>query len=335
MGYNSAITPIVFVEIGRSPSKYLKNNLSIIRGLFPNRKIIVIVSSKFSNQKLGDNVDLIVEETIAKNSNWIRFESIHKRWSGLQQNYWTNTTKRFFVLGKYMEQNQLERIIHLESDSVLLSEKNLDIEYNDTNWGIKYPKQNNFHGCASILLVNKFEIFNKFLEFIVDNWSRSEITDMELLSEYASTEEQALYLPSGDLVQRASTYIFDGVSIGRFFLGSDARNQRFPFSSRGQRDMTQGSLALVKPEIKLNAQGVLVYKDIDSSELELVNIHMHSKRIPKTYKALEKMILSDSRGRVNPLWRLGVFDKLIFAERLVSFLNRRILRKKHFEFRLR
>ena len=133
MGYNSALTPIVFVEIGRSPSKYLKNNLSIIRGLFPNRKIIVIVSSKFSHQKLGNNVNLIVEESIAKNSNWIRFESIHKSWSGLQQNYWTNTTKRFFVLGKYMEENQLERIIHLESDSVLLSEKNLHIEYNHTN----------------------------------------------------------------------------------------------------------------------------------------------------------------------------------------------------------
>ena len=94
-------------------------------------------------------------------------------------------------------------------------------------------------------------------------------------------------------------------------------------------------LALNNPRIQLNSLGVLVYKDVDSIELELVNIHMHSKRIPKTYKALEKMILSDSRGRVNLLWRLGVFDKLIFAERLVSFLNRRILRKKHFEFRLR
>jgi hypothetical protein len=54
-----------------------------------------------------------------------------------------------------------------------------------------------------------------------------------------------------------------------------------------------------------------------------------------SYKSLEKMILRDARGSSKSLWRLGAFDKLVFAERLVSFLNRRILRKKHFEFRLR
>ena len=99
--------------------------------------------------------------------------------------------------------------------------------------------------------------------------------------------------------------------------------------------MNVGDLALSKPKIQITDQGVLVYKDIGLPELELVNIHMHSKRIPKSYKTLERMIMRDSRGRVNPLWRLGAFDKLVFAERLASFLNRRILRKKHFEFRLR
>ncbi len=211
MGNKSALTPIVFVEIGRSPSKYLKNNVSIIKSLFPYRKIVVIVNSEFSDWKPDDQVDLIVEESLMKNSIWIRFESIHKHWSGLQQNYWTNTTKRFFVLGRYMEQYQLERIIHLESDSVLLNEKYLDKEFDDPNWGIKYPKQNNFQGCASILLVNKYVIFNKFLEFIVDNWSRNQINDMELLSEFISKESQALYLPSGDIIQQASTYVFDSV----------------------------------------------------------------------------------------------------------------------------
>ena len=148
-------------------------------------------------------------------------------------------------------------------------------------------------------------------------------------------EKDASFLPSSNLIDSSSTHVYDGVSIGYFFLGTDARNQRLPFSARGRRDLNVGALTLTKPEIQLTDQGVLVYKDIGLPKLELVNVHMHSKRIPKSYKALERMILRDSRGRVNPLWRLGAFDKLVFAERLASFLNRRILRKKHFEFRLR
>jgi hypothetical protein len=327
--------PLVFVETGRRPSRYLVNNLQIARNRFPNRKIVLILSKEYLREVDITDIEKVAEEQIIKNSMLLKFESIQKNWSGLQKNYWTNTTKRFFILGMYMEENRIEQVVHLESDCILLNEKWIDEEFKDRSWGIKYPKQHHRYGCASVLIVNKLEIFNNFLQFIIENWNRGEITDMNLLGEFTESEMQASFLPSGDLINGSSKHIYDGVSIGQYFLGTDARNQRLPCSARGRRDSNPGAIALNNPRIQLNSLGVLVYKDVDSLELELVNIHMHSKRIPKTYKALEKMILSDSRGRVNPLWRLGVFDKLIFAERLVSFLNRRILRKKHFEFRLR
>ena len=327
--------PLVFVETGRRPSRYLVNNLQIARNRFPNRKIVLILSKEYLGEIYIADIEKVAEEEIIKNSMLLKFESIQKNWSGLQKNYWTNTTKRFFILGMYMEVNRIEQVVHLESDCILLNEKWIDEEFKDPIWGIKYPKQHHRYGCASVLIVNKLEIFNNFLQFIIENWNRGEITDMNLLGEFTESEMQASFLPSGDLINGSSKHIYDGVSIGQYFLGTDARNQRLPCSARGHRDSNPGAIALNNPRIQLNSLGVLVYKDVDSIELELVNIHMHSKRIPKTYKALEKMILSDSRGRVNLLWRLGVFDKLIFAERLVSFLNRRILRKKHFEFRLR
>ena len=327
--------PLVFVETGRRPSRYLVNNLQIARNRFPNRKIVLILSKEYLREIDIADIEKVAEEEIIKNSMLLKFESIQKNWSGLQKNYWTNTTKRFFILGMYMEENRIEQVVHLESDCILLNEKWIDEEFKDRSWGIKYPKQHHRYGCASVLIVNKLEIFNNFLQFIIENWNRGEITDMNLLGEFTESEMQASFLPSGDLINGSSKHIYDGVSIGQYFLGRDARNQRLPFSARGFRDTNPGAIALNNPRIQLNSLGVLVYKDVDSIELELVNIHMHSKRIPKTYKALEKMILSDSRGRVNLLWRLGVFDKLIFAERLVSFLNRRILRKNQFEFRLR
>jgi len=327
--------PLVFVETGRRPSRYLVNNLQIARNRFPNRKIILILSKEYLHEVNIADIEKVAEEEIIKNSMLLKFESIQKNWSRLQKNYWTNTTKRFFILGMYMEENRIEQVVHLESDCILLNEKWIDEQFRDPSWGIKYPKQHHRYGCASILIVNKLEIFNNFLQFIIENWSREEITDMNLLGEFVEIEKEASFLPSGDLIDGSSTHIYDGVSIGRYFLGTDARNQRLPCSARGRRDSKHGALALNNPRIQLNSLGFLVYKDVDSPELELVNIHMHSKRIPKSYKALEKIILRDSRGRVNHLWHLGVFDKLIFVERSVSFLNRRILRKKHFEFRLR
>ena len=327
--------PLIFIETGRRPSRYLANNLHIVRNRFPNRKIVLILSKDYLREIDISGIEKVAEEDIIKNSMLLKFESIQKNWSGLQKNYWTNTTKRFFFLGMYMDQHHLDQAVHLESDCILLSDKWLDEEFQKPNWGIKYPKQHDSYGCASIFMVNNLGTFNKFLDFILKNWSRGEITDMNLLGEFVEIEKDASFLPSGNLIDSSSTHIYDGVSIGYFFLGTDARNQRLPFSARGWKDLNVGALALSKPEIQLTDQGVLVYKDIGLPELELVNIHMHSKRIPKSYKALERMILRDSRGRVNPLWRLGAFDKLVFAERLVSFLNRRILRKKHFEFRLR
>lgn len=327
--------PLIFIETGRRPSRYLANNLHIVRNRFPNRKIVLILSKEYLREIDISGIEKVAEEEIIKNSMLLKFESIQKNWSGLQKNYWTNTTKRFFILGMYMDQHHLDQAVHLESDCILLSDKWLDEEFQKPNWGIKYPKQHDSYGCASIFIVNNLGTFNKFLDFILQNWSRGEITDMNLLGEFVEIEKDASFLPSSTLIDPSSTHIYDGVSIGYFFLGTDARNQRLPFSARGRRDLNVGALALTKPEIQLTDQGVLVYKDIGLPELELVNVHMHSKRIPKSYKALERIILRDSRGRVNFLWRLGAFDKLVFAERLASFLNRRILRKKLFEFRLR
>ena len=87
--------PIVFVETGRRPSKYLKNNLIMLREKFPQEKIILIMSEEFLDEVNISNVEIVSEETLPESSLLNEFESIQKSWSGLQKNYWTNTTKRF------------------------------------------------------------------------------------------------------------------------------------------------------------------------------------------------------------------------------------------------
>jgi hypothetical protein len=327
--------PIVFVETGRRPSKYLKNNLIMLREKFPHEKIILITSAEFAGEIRTPNVEIVSEETLPESSLLNEFESIQKNWSGLQKNYWTNTTKRFFVLARFLEARNLDKIIHLESDCVLLNDKWVKREFELNDWGLKYPKQHNSQGCASILLINKKLVFNNFLKFVIRNWGRGEITDMDLLSEFVSYDSEAKFLPSANNLSAENSNIYDGVSIGMFFMGTDARNQRLPFSARGIRSSNPGTLSLNSPSIRLSSRSVLIYEDEGFRNLELNNIHIHSKRIPRNYKTLERRLVREANCSRGKIWKLGAFDRLIFTERLVSFLYRRFSRRNSFEFRLR
>ena len=325
--------PLVFVETGRKPSKYLVNNLRIHTESFPNRKIVLIVSDQYKRYVNNRNIEVISEESLPASAILEEFEALNKQWSGLQKNYWSNTTKRFFILDRYMKSRNLDKIIHLESDCVLLDDSEIQNEFQIDNWGMRFPKQHAKYGCASLLLVNKANVFDSFLKYILENWERGEITDMDLLGEFVDLKKGAEYLPSADLLNSSS--IYDGVSIGRYFLGSDARNCRLPFSGRGLKDDAEGALKIVSPEIELSSGNTIIYRDTYSPDLELKSIHIHSKRIPKNYRLLVRMILNDSKSKKSKLWRLGAFDNLVFLERLISFIYRRFLMNKSQDLRFR
>jgi hypothetical protein len=122
---------------------------------------------------------------------------------------------------------------------------------------------------------------------------------------------------------------------GRYFLGSDARNCRLPFSGRGLKDNTEGALKILSPKILLNTKNKLIYQDTYIPDLELKSIHIHSKRIPNKYRSLVKMITKDSNSKKSRFWTLGAFDYLVFLERLISFIYRRFLMNKSRDFRFR
>jgi hypothetical protein len=158
---------------------------------------------------------------------------------------------------------------------------------------------------------------------------------MGLLGEFVDLKTGADYLPSADLLNSASKSIYDAVSIGRYFLGSDARNCRLPFSGRGLKDNAAGALKILSPKIVLSTENKLIYQDTYIPDLELKSIHIHSKRIPSQYRSLVKMIIKDSNSRNSRFWTLGAFDKLVFLERFISLIYRRVFINKSRDFRFR
>jgi hypothetical protein len=324
--------PFVWTEIGRKPGRYVLNAININSELFPNSSRFLILSREFaSNLSLKDCL-IIEEEELSATENSIDFKNTPKDWNWSQVNYWTNTTRRFFVLEQFLESYKLDKLIHLESDNVLLDRKFIDDLFQKSNWGVKYTKQDHSLGCASVFLVNSRNELSEFNRFVINNWKNPIETDMTLLSKYLDYKNENNYLPSGDLID--TNTVFDAGTIGRFYLGGDARNNRIPYSTRGILPTTQEFFDPSKYQVKLKNNSIRLINS-SKNDLLLACIHIHSKRIPGNANHLFKMVVREANAKRNWRWRTGVIDLNVLIERINSFLRRRVLRDKSTDPRVR
>ena len=324
--------PFVWTEIGRNPGKYVFNAINVNSQLFPDQPRYLILSKDFSEGIKGLNCEVIYEELLGDTKNSKQFWKTPKNWSWSQNNYWTNTTRRFFILEQFLEKYKLEKLIHMESDTILLNKKYIDELYEIPNWGIKYTKQDATTGCASVFLVNSLASLKDFNSFVLENWADPTETDMSLLSKYQNLKSHDSFLPSGDL--NIFDTVFDAGTIGRYFLGGDARNNRFPFSTRGLLPNTREFFDPSRYVIESDGDLIkLVDKNLKS--LNLACVHIHSKRIPKNLNKLVKSLIKESNVKRTRFWKLGVLDLGVINERTKSFIQRRIMRNKVADPRIR
>jgi hypothetical protein len=320
--HDSAV-PFVWTEIGRKPGKYVINAIKINAELFPNSSRYLVLSKGFGQGIEIEQCQVVYEEDLLETENSKAFKDQPKEWKWSQPNYWTNTTKRFFVLEQFMITHSYKQLIHLESDTILLEDAFVSNLFKQENWGVKFTKQDSNRGCASIFLINSLERLQKFNEFIVSNWSDSEQTDMTLLSKFHKDIDSNSYLPSGNLVE--SNTVFDAGTVGRYFLGGDARNHRIPLSRRGLN--SSGKEFFDPTEFRIVTVGSSVFLENSSGKRLLLScVHIHSKRIPKKFSALLKTLVRESNSKRGFFWRAGSLDIEVVKERLESFLRRRLLR---------
>lgn len=330
----SDLPPLIWTEIGRKPGKYALNAISINKELFPELERILIVNSKYRNEIPRKLCNVVIEEDLNMGSNYKRFTEINKLWSHSHESYWQNTTKRFFVIENYMVQYKIPKSIHLESDCLLLSTEYLTTIFKDPNWGLKYTKQAELSGCASIMLINKVEILEHFNQYVLENWEKPDITDMDLLGEYAETDSKSRYLPSGDVVN--SNILFDSGAIGQYFLGGEARNNRFPFSDRGRISTSRGSFNPVNYRIEARRKDLyLIDTHSPTEDIQLGCLHVHSKRIPRSYSKLMSRLVKESNSYRGKLWRLGRLDLRVVFERFFSKIARLNPKQENSDIRLR
>lgn len=326
--------PLIWTEIGRKPGKYVLNSLAIHKELFPDSPRFLVITKEFAQKKHNNLCNVIFEEDIKESDNSRKFDQLNKTWSHKQVAYWQNTTRRFFVIENFMKMNNYKGIIHLESDCVLLSIEHVKELFDKNDWGLKYTKQDNRSGCASIFLVNSLKSLEKFNSFIINNWEKLDITDMVLLHNYIKENDAASYLSSGSVID--SKIVYDAGTIGRYYLGGEGRNNRLPFSTRG---LLPESTEFFDPspfKVVKNGSNVLL-ANIEKPEIKLGLgcLHVHSKRIPRNYKKLIQRLIQESGSKRGFIWRLGRPDLTVIAERVMTKVHKMMFFSKSEDVRFR
>lgn len=319
--------PLVWIETGRKLPHYLIKNILIHKDMYEDFDQYLV-----TDQKVPKSIANICKIVDLRNFNLYSISSLLKNKmnrSTSQEAFWVNTTKRFFVLESFMEDLAIEKVIHLESDNLLLRGDIIQNVFSHPDWEMAFPLQAKEIGCASILLINKLKKLREFNEFIIKSWQEINQDDMRLLGKF-STSSGIEILPTWP----NEKYIFDAGTYGKFLFGNDARNNSKPYSQRGVVDQRVGAVdpKLLNFNWESAKQNLVVSADkVDSV---LVNIHIHSKRVPRSKSELERMLTKDIASIGSVSWQRGVLDVRVFIERLLSWTMRRVFRKE-IEFRLR
>lgn len=324
---------IIWVEVGRKLPRYARKNITLTSKLHPNLKQILFAETSLNLVNLKSiNVNQIPQSNLTK-----KFITTQKKWKFKQLYFWQGTTARFFHLYDLMNALNLENIVHLETDCVLLEPKALDSIISTSKINLAYPLQANNIGCASIFFVRNSMALKNFLEFILANWDNPDMDDMTLLGKYSKNEE-VLVLPTHLNSDREHPrYIFDAQSIGKFFIGTDARNCRLPLARRGIKDNRDGSVTreFLRPDWTWRISGNLHKIDVKVSrsgaDSQIANVHIHSKFISQFVIVMKLLLKFSFKKKRNWFWKLGCFDVSVFVERLLSFVARRVFRMKNYK----
>jgi hypothetical protein len=345
--------PIVFVEVGRKIPSFAKNNIQFLRTTFPQLKIILITDQCYS----FDGVQVCNTKELENDDLVRHFKSMEKDWGvRLQQDYWRLTTERFFWINAFMMLKGYDSIIHLESDVLLLNPLALN-KMIDRNFGLSYSLQNANHGCAGVFVVSKQESLLAFLHFVLNNWLRFQINDQILLAEWISYGNRNVQvfdpIPKHLKFDKVSGQgekisLVDPGDFGIYLFGNDARNNRLPFSRLGvilnPDEFEAFRKYIVKSDILSCKNKISLYFSSEEYIYEIVAIHLHGKRIPKSPKSLKRQLrlriylLNSKLHRTNQVsfYSIVLFDFRVTLERAISYLyQRKLLNNRWKDFRIR
>ena len=252
---------------------YIKKNINQLLKL--DFDIHVILDRKFFNnlKEYGQSIKLIDTSSIF--TNFDEKSKIDKRF---RNGFWSNSSKRLFLVYEYMKMNKLKNVIHLENDVLLYSK----MKYNfDEKIYITMDSDNRC--IPGIIYIPNYNLFTNLIE----NYDFTKNDMINLAKFYTNNKDIVKTFPIIDDSIEKNIYnenyqcfksIFDGAAIGQYLGGVDPRN--IPGDTTGFINETcvikynKYKFKWVKKE-----DNYFPFIEINNNMILINNLHIHSKNL--------------------------------------------------------
>ena len=214
--------PIVWIELGRKIPPHLRANIELHKSMFPHLEQILITDQKVPS-KLKKFCEVINSGELQSFISKGELESSINR-STQQRDFWINTTRRFLFLEAFVKKSGMLELVRLGSENGLLDSTSFESVFDGSGWGWAYPRQAKGIGCASILFLSGFEAIHEFNTLAINSWNEKDQDDMKLLGLFAQNSRVRVLKSFPE-----AKFVFDPQTVGRYLLGTDARNRRRDF----------------------------------------------------------------------------------------------------------
>ena len=196
---------IIFVHLGGPPPACILTTIEQARYFNQNCDIYLLTDSNGVNYFQGTeffekhNIQLIDCDLVPISKEHLTFREINPIDSSLSNGFWVYTTERFFTLFDFIQEQKLENVVHLESDTMIYIDLNeLFLIFQKQGIKIAAPFQS-LKGCIPCFV------------FIKDSESLSLLIN-HMLSEMIQYKGIKPYLNLNDMQTLASFYLKFGSS---------------------------------------------------------------------------------------------------------------------------
>lgn len=212
--------------------------------------------------------------------------------------FWLRALERFFILAQFARVHNLRSFFHAELDQLLFNAGQLvrNIESTDRK-GLFFPFHSSESGMASVFYCNDILALDSLLEFAIKESNYA--NEMQLLAGWARAYPQMMHAlptmintvkqyPDSELVNKSQPTVHemggvvDAAQLGQWVGGEDPRNtpiHQFPVTkfvdTPNAHRLERSQLEQMK--FHLTTSGSLVAQVMDEAQVEVYNLHLHSK----------------------------------------------------------
>lgn len=307
---------LVFVHLGTAKARHLRPNIRRARELFPEAPITLIYSEvAFIENYKNLGITLHRYHEVSEQTHALANMSHNSKF---RNNFWRYSIERLYALEQWHSKNQSEKIIHIESDILLLPNFPF-LEFNliDT---LGWCSFNESHDVASIIFSPNYAE----TRWLIDEFNRTlkldpTLTDMTGLRHIKKMfPERSLYLNS-EGGRRILGGFLDAAPFGMWLCGRDPRN--YSGVTRRFMNLPESEIDPSQYVFSFDKKANLTVQRFGASPTKLFNLHVHSKQkslFSSHWSTTLKLLVFTSKLKFPKSW----FSLRAFLELLLDFFQR-------------